>query len=246
MIELLALLAAHILADFYWQPTKWVHGKQKKSHRSKYFYYHIAVVFISTYVLLGHWKNPFPALILAAIHAAIDITKLRFDKKNTTTWFIADQALHLLSILVVAGVLTGQTLAGIQIIADWYHTPKAMATTIGLLLCLNPVSFLVGMMTRPWRKELDRLVPHADDNLASAGKWIGISERLLIFLFVILNQFSAIGFLIAAKSLLRYNDKSSTEIPTAYITKKSEYVLVGTLISYTCAIVIALLTKIFQ
>ena len=56
----------------------------------------------------------------------------------------------------------------------------------------------------------------------------------------------AIGFLIAAKSLLRYNDKlPAGEISPSYISKKSEYVLVGTLMSYTCAIAVALLVKMF-
>ena len=90
------------------------------------------------------------------------------------------------------------------------------------------------------------LVPDANDTLANAGWWIGMSERLLIFVFVMVSQFSAIGFLIAAKSLLRYNDKIATEdISPAYISKKAEYVLVGTLMCYTCAIAVALIVKLF-
>ncbi len=246
MTALFSLLAAHILADFYWQPTKWVTGKRRKVFRSKYLYYHIAVVFITSYVLLGNWRNPLPAIFIAILHAVIDIIKLKFDTKNTTTWFVSDQIMHVISILFVVGIITGQAEPTFETVLQWLQMPKSMALLTGLLLCLNPVSYMVGMMTRPWRQELERLVPNADDNLANAGRWIGISERLLIFIFVLISQFSAIGFLIAAKSLLRYNDKSSNEIPAAYITKKSEYVLVGTLLSYTSAIIIALLTKIFQ
>lgn len=102
------------------------------------------------------------------------------------------------------------------------------------------------MLTKPWRDKLDKLLPHADDNLANAGRWIGMSERLLIFVFVLLSQYSAIGFLIAAKSLLRYNDKAiAGEIPPTYISKKSEYILVGTLMSYTAAISTALAARLF-
>ena len=37
--------------------------------------------------------------------------------------------------------------------------------------------------------------------------WIGFFERFLIFTFILINQYTAIGFLIAAKSVLRFNDK---------------------------------------
>ena len=245
MIEFLALTTAHILADFYWQPTRWVLDKKEKSFRSKYLYLHVIVVFVVSYTLLGRWSDPLPAAVLALVHGVIDILKLELDKKGSTRWFVADQILHLISIIIITLILTSKIEIGIDQLKAWYRTPRNLAIISGVLLCLSPVSFLVGMLTRPWRDELEKLVPNADDNLANAGRWIGMSERLLIFVFVLINQFSAIGFLIAAKSLLRYNDKTtSSEIPPAYISKKSEYILVGTLMSYTCSITIALITKL--
>ena len=44
-----------------------------------------------------------------------------------------------------------------------------------------------------------------------------------------LSQFEAIGFLIAAKSILRFSETSKG-------TEKSEYVLVGTLFSFLIAL----------
>ncbi|WP_025762042.1 DUF3307 domain-containing protein [Dyadobacter tibetensis] len=251
MTELLALLGAHILADFYLQPSSWVLAKREEGGRSKPFYYHIGVVALSTYILLGillgNWSNPLPAILLAVIHGIIDLIKIKFDtkEKNNARWFLADQALHLLSIVFTAGLLSGHMTQALSTLLNWYQQPRYLALTAGILLSLNPISFLVGIFTKPWRAELEALVPHLDDNLAHAGRWIGMTERLLIFIFVLIGQFSAIGFLIAAKSLLRFNDKASETIPSAYITKKSEYVLVGTLMSYTCAILLALVTKTF-
>lgn len=246
MIEFLLLLLAHVLTDFYLQPSKWVADKKEKSFRSKYLYLHIGLVFMTSYVFLGNFANPLPALIIAIIHGIIDVIKIEFDKKGTATWFIIDQVAHVITIALVAIVLTSSFSISFQSLKNWLYTPKTLAQLAGLLLCLTPVSYLVGMLTRPWRDELDKLVPDANDNLANAGRWIGMSERLLIFIFVAISQFSAIGFLIAAKSLLRYNDKSTSgEIPPAYISKKSEYVLVGTLMSYTCAITVAMLIKKF-
>jgi len=54
-------------------------------------------------------------------------------------------------------------------------------------------------------------------------------ERMLVLLFVFLCQIEAIGFLLAAKSILRFKDTA---------TAKTEYVLVGTLLSYGIAILI--------
>ena len=75
------------------------------------------------------------------------------------------------------------------------------------------------------------------DTLKDAGKWIGIAERVLIFSFVLLNQYEAIGFLIAAKSLLRFREGATA-------ARQSEYVLVGTLLSYGFAILIGLLIRL--
>ncbi|WP_026630964.1 DUF3307 domain-containing protein [Dyadobacter alkalitolerans] len=244
MIAFLQLLLAHILVDFYWQPTKWVVSKREKSFRSKYFYLHIGLIVIVSYVLLGDWSNPVPALALGVIHGIIDIVKISFDKKGTLTWFVADQVAHVISIALTALLITSNLHFGLEFFKTWLDSPKTLAILSGALLSLSPTSFFVGILTKPWREELAALAPNADDNLANAGRWIGMSERLLIFVFVLVSQFSAIGFLIAAKSLLRYNDKSASgEISAAYISKKSEYVLVGTLMSYTCAIAVALVVK---
>ena len=189
-------------------------------------------------------SNPLPAIALGIAHGIIDITKILFDKKGSLTWFVGDQIAHLISIAVTALLLTSNLPLGLTALIAWFYTPKTLAILSGALLSLSPISFFVGILTKPWREELARLAPEADDNLANAGRWIGMSERLLIFVFVLVSQFAAIGFLIAAKSLLRYNDKSANEqISAAYISKKSEYVLVGTLMSYTCAIAVALIVK---
>lgn len=245
MTEFLLLLLAHVLVDFYWQPTSWVTDKKEKKYKSRYLYFHTLLVIVVSYIALHQWENPFPAIALGIAHSVIDLVKISFDKKGSLTWFIADQAAHLATIALTALILTSNILPGLESLSIWLNKPKTLAALSGAMLSLSPVSFFVGILTRPWREELAKLAPGADDNLANAGRWIGMSERLLIFVFVLVNQYSAIGFLIAAKSLLRYNEKvTDSGIPPAYISKKSEYVLVGTLMSYTCAIAVALAVQI--
>ena len=76
-----------------------------------------------------------------------------------------------------------------------------------------------------------------------AGRLIGQVERLLIFVFILLGQYAAIGFLIAAKSVLRYGELKATDPASAdTVRKEAEYVLIGTLLSVAWAIGAGLLT----
>jgi len=68
--------------------------------------------------------------------------------------------------------------------------------------------------------------------LKDAGKYIGILERLFVFFFVITNFWEGIGFLLAAKSIFRFGDlKEKNDV------KLTEYILIGTLLSFGLAIV---------
>lgn len=71
-----------------------------------------------------------------------------------------------------------------------------------------------------------------NQDLPNAGKLIGVIERFLVLTFIILNQYEAVGFLIAAKSILRFKDGD---------TIKTEYVLIGTMLSFGIAIFLGIL-----
>ena len=96
----------------------------------------------------------------------------------------------------------------------------------------TPSGILIGQLTRQWRDK----IPDAE-NLANAGKWIGIIERIIILVFVLQSQFSAIGLLIAAKGIIRFNEKDRQEI-------KTEYLVIGTLMSIGIAILTGLIVKL--
>lgn len=73
--------------------------------------------------------------------------------------------------------------------------------------------------------------------LHKAGWYIGVLERLFILGFVVTDYWAGIGFLIAAKSIFRFSDLSRSKD-----RKLTEYVLIGTLLSYGLALVIALVS----
>ena len=64
-------------------------------------------------------------------------------------------------------------------------------------------------------------------------------ERILVLTFVITNHYEGIGFLIAAKSILRFND-----IKGEHMRKEAEYVLIGTLMSFASSIIIGIITHL--
>ena len=57
---------------------------------------------------------------------------------------------------------------------------------------------------------------------------------MLAMVFVLIGQYEAVGFIIAAKSLLRFKETD---------TAKTEYVLAGTLLSFGIATVFGLMVK---
>ncbi len=78
------------------------------------------------------------------------------------------------------------------------------------------------------------------DSLENAGKYIGILERLFVYLFIISNHWEAIGFLLAAKSVFRFGD-----IKESRQRKMTEYILIGTLLSFGLAILVGMFTQYF-
>ena len=99
----------------------------------------------------------------------------------------------------------------------------------------------IGKLTGKWATELEEPSDaQKKSGLNNAGKWIGVLERILILTFIIVNEFSAIGFLLAAKSVFRFGDlKNDSE------HKKTEYIIIGTLLSFVFGIATGLLYKTF-
>jgi hypothetical protein len=80
-----------------------------------------------------------------------------------------------------------------------------------------------------------------NESLEDAGKYIGILERILVFSFVILDHWEAVGFLITAKSVFRFGDLKESKH-----RKLTEYILIGTLISFGIAIVVGILFMVLK
>lgn len=241
---LLQLLLAHVLTDFFLQPTAWVLDKQRRQYRSPYLYVHVGLTMAVAYLLLAGWAWEVPAcgavLVIGATHYGIDLWKIRTDTRGTLRYFLLDQAAHGLVLLGCWLVLTGLIHRLDRLAGYLFSDLGTLAVLTGYLLCTTPVGYLIGKATQRWQRDVgDGTV---SDSLLNAGKYIGIVERVLILTFVLLGKFEGIGFLIAAKSLLRFSETSG-----ANAAKKSEYILFGTLLSYTLAILIGVaITRLLE
>ena len=112
--------------------------------------------------------------------------------------------------------------------------PKFLVLLIGYILVVFPAGFLIGKATEKWQREIAKETEQ--ESLKKAGRYIGIFERVLVLTFILSNNFSAIGFLIGAKSILRFGDVKGAR-------KHTEYVLIGTLMSFSLCILLGLLIR---
>jgi hypothetical protein len=176
---------------------------------------------------IGFWK---PALFIAVLHFTIDGIKLVAQKPgNTRTWFFVDQVLHLAVILAI-WVYEQQLILDLHMLYD----KKILVPLTGFLFVLNPASFIIKAVTSKWTPTLPG-GGHTDASLENAGKLIGMMERTLVLIFVFLGKWEGIGFLLAAKSVFRFGD-----LKDAKNRQLTEYVLIGTLLSFGIAIVTGL------
>jgi nitrate reductase NapE component len=225
------LILAHIIGDFFLQPTYWVLNKEAKKEKSIYLYYHLGIHFLLAIAFVGKLDFVLFGLLLTAFHGLIDVAKLRLQNStNKRTWFFADQILHVISILAIS-LWYSKTEINIE---SYYNYFWIIGTAIAFLG--KPTSLLIKNAISIWTPKTE--IENNDESLQNAGNFIGILERLFILCFILTNHFEAIGFLLAAKSIFRFGD-----LKEAKDRKLTEYVLIGTLLSFGIAILIGLLCQ---
>lgn len=66
---------------------------------------------------------------------------------------------------------------------------------------------------------------------------IGYCERLLIFVFVLVDSPNAVGLLVAAKSIYSFGGVSEEK------HKRSQYIIIGTLVSFAYGVTMSYLVR---
>ncbi|WP_313215285.1 DUF3307 domain-containing protein [Soonwooa sp.] len=230
----LPLILAHLLGDFVFQPNAWVKDKEQKKLASTYLYIHVLLHTILSFVFLWNLHYWWIALLVGITHFVIDAAKLQFQKpKNKRLWFFIDQFLHI-AVIIALSLIIQQNI-------DWsiiFNETTLKLFTAATFLT-TPCSIIIKLLISFWTPNPQDKDSVQTDSLANAGKYIGILERLMVFVFIIVNHWEGVGFMIAAKSVFRFSD-----LAQAKQRKLTEYVLIGTLLSFGIAILTGILVQI--
>lgn len=249
------LICGHLIGDFYLQTEEMANGKNEDMND---LYSHALIYALVILAVISPVMNSelFFCVYLPVVisHFFIDLIKMKIQtEKNKESFisrniFFVDQIIHIAIILSFACIYANDSIIALnqlgQSLLSFYNA-LGMIMTASLFLRIVFVFLFIGKPGNIIIRELNNkekirgnMMSNGIDNekeaaeeteYKNAGKLIGILERILVVILVILNQYAAIGLIFAAKSLTRY-DKIIKDPSFA------EYYLVGTLLSLLIAI----------
>ena len=184
------------------------------------------------------------------------IATWRFEKK--VGHLNKYRAYILVTHLIVIGFLTNLSSGlefnlysknAVNAIINFFSIPKAPEFNVllfniiffGLLMIINEMNIFIRLLLRIFKleplKNRNNNDSQVDEQEYNTGRVIGFLERIFVFIFYLLGQYTALGFILAAKGITRFNDFKNRTF--------AEYVLIGTLLSTLCAMLMAQVVKLF-
>lgn len=186
------------------------------------------------------------------------------EDQDTALLFFLDQTAHGIALLVIACLFPNAADGGWwpfflpSSLQPCY--PVALCFISGVILTVTVGGIAIGKLIAPIGAELkdrtkestivlDDQTPRTEDEnggadnylvdgLRNGGKYIGWLERSLTLLLFLIGQPTGIGFLIAAKSILRFGD-----IKEEGHRKVAEYIIIGTFLSFGWALLVSVMTQ---
>lgn len=226
------LILAHLLGDFTLQPDSWVADKENYKLKSKFLYLHVLIHTVLSLIFLWDLQLWWVAILVGISHFIIDTAKLTFQNvKTKKRWFFIDQVLH---VLVIAGI----SFYFGEFDISFLQNQEFLKIIMAALFLTTPASIFIKLLLSSWTPSPDGPNTIQTESLTSAGKYIGILERLLVFTFIMVNHWEGVGFMVAAKSVFRFSD-----LAQAKQRKLTEYVLIGTLLSFGLAVLTGIIIK---
>jgi hypothetical protein len=244
---LLALLiAGHVFADFLVQTDA---VARRKPHSTPLMLWHGLLTLLTHAVLVWPFWNPAvlgAVILIAVVHTIIDMVRAAIGTRwvDPLQSFLIDQTLHA-AVIVLAwwGVLAldGARHGWLElgdaallaygscsvVIAGLVFNGKGGTKTVRTLLERYPEVVPGHAREVGFLAQGDEALQDERDTYAM-GRTIGILERLLLYTLVLLGQWSALGFVLAAKSVARFRELESKHF--------ADYYLIGTLTSVLVAI----------
>lgn len=251
------LFCVHLTGDFYVQTQKMADRKQRSFLWT--IYHCLIYAAFSCVLFLLFLPGMKAGYILAFVfgHALIDTAKYAIcfilqkkphflstpaEKRNV---FLIDQAAHLVLILGITYWMRSADIA--ELYGQWagelfdvFGMPETVFLQWAsvLLMIHKPVNLFIANILSGYRPS-DKEEPisakkSSDREDRNAGRMIGTLERIIMTVFISIGQYSAVGLVLTAKSIARYDRISRDQV-------FAEYYLLGTLLSTICAVAAVLL-----
>jgi len=232
-IVLCLFLIGHVLGDFYLQSSKLAEEKNKIfieliKHSTIYFICLVIALIPVINVIIFRY-----IIIVSLMHFFVDYykgylhNKIFVNNSKKEVEYIVDQIAHILIIFVVIGIITisQEPIQYIDILASYISkysidVQNLISWMLIILIIVKPISISIKVILKKYQPSKKEEV----SGINNAGSLIGIMERIFILLMLSVSQYSAIGFVLTAKSIARYNKIIED-------SEFSEYYLLGTLMS---------------
>lgn len=236
-----ALLTAHLLADFVLQTDYMIAHKKE----IRILLLHGLVIGLATILAVGGHTSlaVMLTMIIIVSHIAMDFIKVRY-LGDTLLSFALDQAVHLAVIAAItawhpdlSSIAWWTRLAGQQQAQLYAGMAFASGFITSIPLGGVLIKKLVAPIAPPQSPSRDSSTTQPLTGMAQGGKYIGWLERAITMMLILTGKVEGVGFMIAAKSILRLR-----EISTDQDRHVAEYIIIGTFLSFGWGMLVALLT----
>jgi hypothetical protein len=236
----LALLLAHVLGDFVFQSNRMVLGKKKGirsyvEHGAIHFLILSACVAFYSGLRLASWRLWILLGGYLLVHLLVDFGKQQLVKRSTggdsTSLFVLDQSVHLLSIVVISSFVSETPFRVMQSSIPWskVRDERVLATLVVYSVAVFAAGYLIRYLTRSVATQVQSSGGETNEQLRNAGLYIGWLERFLVLTAVAVQSPAMVGLILTGKSIARF-----TELKEA---RFAEYFLIGTFLSVTLALI---------
>jgi len=242
----LTLLLAHLLSDFVLQGRQMEEGK--RSLRVVPYLAHGAIYYACALLCLLLFTGVsrigrVPGLVVALLavgHLIVDCSSNLVTQRGWVAESgpvrLAEQALQFVIVGCAAGLLVAPGEAGASGRRLLQVLPTLLPLVVAYVAVLFPGGRLIGHLLRRW-EEAVRGCDGQSPSLPEAGKYIGWLERFLILTAILASAPTAVGLIVAAKSIFRFPEIDGRPL--------AEYFLVGTLLSVAVAVLGGIACRLF-
>jgi hypothetical protein len=224
------LLLLHVLGDFFLQRQKDI---DERFVRTEAFFFHLTIHVILGLISIAVFFFNTEFMILIGLHYAmhliidgviIGIQQLR--KMSQGLVYALDQGLHLFAIFIGVYLIEVYDFIDPTFITHLEPTAWRLLTLVtGFLFLLKPTNYTFKTYFLKYKPK------DTEEDIPNAGGHIGSIERLVMMILLIMSAEIALGIVLTAKTLTRF-DKINTDKPFA------QYYLLGTLFSILAALLV--------